>query len=152
MLKDQLQSDLTVAMRAHDKVTSGTLRMALTAVTNAEVSGKEKRELTDDDVVAVLIGEAKRRREAAESYDSAGAVDRANLERAELEVLERYLPAPLTDEEVAALVRDAVAQAGEQGLTGMKAMGAVMKVLTPATRGKADGGVVAQLVKDALGA
>ena len=94
----------------------------------------------------------ERRREAAESYDSAGAVDRANLERAELEVLERYLPAPLTDEEVAALVRDAVAQAGEQGLTGMKAMGAVMKVLTPATRGKADGGVVAQLVKDALGA
>lgn len=152
MLKDQLQSDLTIAMRAQDAVTASTLRMALTAITNAEVAGKEKRELSDDDVVTVLVGEAKRRREAAESYDSAGATERADLERAELSVLERYLPAPLTDEEVAALVRDAVAQAADQGLTGMKAMGAVMKVLTPATRGKADGAVVAQLVKEALGA
>lgn len=150
MLKDTLHSDLNDAMRAQDTVTTATLRMALTAITNAEVAGKEKRELSDDEVVLVLVSEAKKRREASEAYDAAGAAERAANERAELGVLERYLPTPLTDDEVAAMVADAVAQAAAQGQTGMKAMGTVMKILTPATRGRADGAVVSSLVKAAL--
>ena len=149
-LKDQLQSDLTAAMRSQDELTMATLRMALTAITNAEVAGKESKELTDDEVVMVLTSEAKKRREAAESFSAAGAVDRADREKAELDVLQRYLPEQLSDDELRAIVADAVASVAAQGTTGPGAMGAVMKVVTPQTRGRADGGQVAALVKAAL--
>ena len=149
-LKDRLQSDLTDAIRAQDELTMATLRMALSAVTNAEVSGKEARELSDDEVVGVLTSEAKKRREAAESFDGAGAADRADRERAELTVLQRYLPEQLNEEEIRAIVADAVAAAAADGKTGPAAMGAVMKVVTPQTRGRAEGGEVAALVKAAL--
>jgi uncharacterized protein YqeY len=149
-LKDTLQSDLTDAIRAQDELTMATLRMALSAVTNAEVSGKEARELSDDEIIGVLTSEAKRRREAAESFDGAGAADRADRERAELGVLQRYLPEQLTAEEISAIVADAVAAVAADGKTGPAAMGAVMKVVTPQTRGRADGGQVAALVKAAL--
>ena len=150
-LKDQLQSDLTDAIRAQDELTMATLRMALAAITNAEVSGKEARELSDDEVVVVLTSEAKKRREAAESFDSGGATDRADRERAELGVLQRYLPEQLTEDEIKSIVAAAVAAAAAEGKTGPAAMGAVMKVVTPQTRGRADGGQVAALVKFALG-
>ena len=150
-LKDQLQSDLTDAIRAQDELTMATLRMALAAITNAEVSGKEARELSDDEVVVVLTSEAKKRREAAESFDAGGAADRADRERAELGVLQRYLPEQLSEDEIKAIVADAVAAAAAEGKTGPAAMGAVMKVVTPQTRGRADGGQVAALVKSALG-
>lgn len=150
-LKDQLQSDLTDAIRAQDELTMATLRMALAAITNAEVSGKEARELSDDEVVVVLTSEAKKRREAAESFDAGGASDRADRERAELGVLQRYLPEQLSEEEIKAIVADAVAAAAAEGKTGPAAMGAVMKVVSPQTRGRADGGQVAALVKSALG-
>ena len=150
-LKDQLQSDLTDAIRAQDELTMATLRMALAAITNAEVSGKEARELSDDEVVVVLTSEAKKRREAAESFDAGGAGDRADRERAELGVLQRYLPEQLSEDEIKAIVADAVAAAAAEGKTGPAAMGAVMKVVTPQTRGRADGGQVAALVKSALG-
>lgn len=150
-LKDQLQSDLTDAIRAQDELTMATLRMALAAITNAEVSGKEARELSDDEVVVVLTSEAKKRREAAESFDAGGASDRADRERAELGVLQRYLPEQLSEDEIKAIVADAVAAAAAEGKTGPAAMGAVMKVVTPQTRGRADGGQVAALVKSALG-
>ena len=149
-LKDQLQSDLTDAIRAQDELTMATLRMALAAITNAEVSGKEARELSDDEVVVVLTSEAKKRREAAESFDAGGATDRADRERAELGVLQRYLPEQLSEDEIKAIVADAVAAAAAEGKTGPAAMGAVMKVVTPQTRGRADGGQVAALVKAAL--
>ena len=149
-LKEQLQSDLTSAIRAQDELTMATIRMALSAITNAEVSGKEARELSDEDVVGVLTSEAKKRREAAESFDAAGATERADRERAELGVLQRYLPEQLSDEELRTLVADAVAAAATEGKTGPAAMGAVMKVLTPQTRGRADGAQVAALVKEAL--
>ena len=97
-LKDQLQSDLTDAIRAQDELTMATLRMALAAITNAEVSGKEARELSDDEVVVVLTSEAKKRREAAESFDAGGASDRADRERAELGVLQCYLPEKLSED------------------------------------------------------
>lgn len=149
-LKDRLSDDLTAAMRQQDEVTMATLRMALTAVTNAEVAGKEARQLDDDEVVGVLIAEAKKRREAAEAFDGAGATERADRERAELVVLERYLPQPLSDEELRDLVAAAVAEAAAAGKSGPAAMGVVMKSLTPATRGRADGAVVAALVKESL--
>jgi uncharacterized protein len=151
-LADRLQNDLTTAIRARDEVGAATLRMALTAVKNEAVSGKAARELSDDDVVGVLNREAKKRREAATAYDDAKRPELAARERAELEVLAGYLPTPLTDDELATMVAAAVADARAGGADGMRAMGAVMKVLTPQVAGRADGGLVAAAVREALGA
>lgn len=151
-LKATLHDDLTAATKSGDKVTRETLRMALTAIKNEEVSGKEVRELSDDEVIVVLSKEAKKRRESIEAYTSANRVDLADVESAELAVLEKYLPAQLTEAEIAAIIATAVEAAGAQGLTGMKAMGAVMKSVTPQVSGRADGGAVAAAVKSALGA
>jgi uncharacterized protein YqeY len=150
-LKDQLQSDLTTAIKARDEVTSATIRMALTAITNEEVAGKESRVLSDDDVLTVLGREAKKRRESAEAYDAASRPELADRERAELEVIARYLPQPLSDAEVAAIVAAAVAEVSGSGATGGAAMGAVMKLVQPQVKGRADGGTVASLVKASLG-
>jgi hypothetical protein len=150
-LKDQLQSDLTTAIKSRDEVTAATIRMALTAITNEEVSGKEARALSDDDVLTVLGREAKKRREAAEAYDAASRPELADRERAELQVIARYLPQPLTDDEVRSIVEAAVAEATAGGASGGQAMGAVMKIVQPQVKGRADGGAVAAMVKTALG-
>jgi len=150
-MKEQLQSDLTAAMRAKDELTVSTLRMALTALTNEEVAGKEARQLSDADVVAVLSREVKKRREAATAYDDAGRVELAERERLEEQVLTRYLPEPLSEAELATLIDEAVAAAESAGLTGGKAMGAVMKQVQPVTLGRADGAAVAVAVKKRLG-
>jgi uncharacterized protein len=150
-LKDQLQADLTTAIKSRDEVTAATIRMALTAITNEEVSGREARALSDEDVIGVLGREAKKRRESAEAYDAAARPELADRERAELEVLARYLPQQLSDEEVAAIVEAAVAEVAAAGTTGGQAMGAVMKLVQPQVKGRADGGRVAGLVKSALG-
>lgn len=146
-LKATLQRDLTEAMRAQDKVRSATLRMALTAITNEEVAGKEARELAEDEVLKVLAKEAKKRREAAEAYSGAGRPELAQAEEAELAVLERYLPAQLDDAEIERLAREVVA---ELGVSGMAGMGQVMKALTPRIAGRAEGGRVAAAVRAAL--
>jgi uncharacterized protein YqeY len=148
-LETRLHDDLTTAIRARDEVSSATLRMALTAVKNEAVSGTEARELSDADVVLVLGREAKKRRESATAYDDAHRPELAARERAELVVLETYLPAQLDDAELAELVAAAVA---ETGADSPKQMGAVMKVLTPRIAGRADGGRVAAAVRSALGA
>jgi uncharacterized protein YqeY len=150
-MKAQLKQDLTTAIKARDEVTTATLRMVLTAVTNEEVSGKEARVLTDDDVLTVLGREAKKRRESAEAYDTAERPELADRERAELAVLTGYLPQALTDDEVTAIVAAAVETVAGSGATGGAAMGAVMKLVTPQVKGRADGGKVAGLVKAALG-
>lgn len=150
-LKDQLQADLTRAMKARDELSASTLRMALTAVTNEEVSGKQARQLSDEEVIDVLGREAKKRREAAEAYDAAQRPELAERERAELTVLDAYLPQALGDEEVQAIVDAAVAEVLAGGASGGAAMGAVMKLVQPQVRGRADGGVVASRVKAALG-
>lgn len=150
-LQDRLQQDLTTAIRSRDEVSAATLRMALTATKNEAVSGTVARELTDDEVVVVLGREAKKRRESAQAFDDAARPELAARERAELVVLAQYLPEPLTDEQLTALVSGAVAAAGAEG-QGMRAMGAVMKLLTPQVAGRADGGRVAAAVKAALGA
>lgn len=150
-LKDRLQADLTTAMKGRDELTASTLRMALTAVTNEEVAGKQARELSDDEVMDALGREAKKRREAAEAYDAAQRPELAERERAELGVLERYLPQALADAEVQAIVDAAVAEVLAGGASGGAAMGAVMKVVQPQVRGRADGAAVAARVKSALG-
>lgn len=149
-LKDRLRADLTTAIKGRDEVTSSTLRMVLTAVTNAEVAGKQARELTDDDVVGVISSEAKKRREAAEAFGEAGRDESAAKERAEAEVLARYLPAPLSENEIAELVSRTIAEAGAGG-EGMRAMGKVMGALQPQIRGRADGGAVSAEVRRQLG-
>ena len=146
-LKATLQRDLTEAMRARDKVRAGTLRMALTAVTNEEVAGKEARALGEDEVLKVLAKEAKKRREAAEAYTGAGRPELAAAEEAELAVLEGYLPAQLDDVEIERMAREVVA---EHGVSGMAGMGQVMKELTPRIAGRAEGGRVAAAVRAAL--
>jgi len=147
-LKEQLHADLNTAMKARDEVTVATLRMALTAVTTEEVAGKEARELSDDDVVKVLGREAKKRREAAEAFDTAGRAELAARERAEGVVLDRYLPTQLSDAELADLVAAAVA---EVGASGPRDMGAVMKVVVPRVAGRADGRRVSDEVRRRLG-
>lgn len=147
-LKDQLQSDLTASIKARDELQSSTLRMALAAITNEEVAGKEARELSDDDVIVVLTREAKKRREAAEAYDEANRPELATRERDELAVLTTYLPEPLSEDELTAIIAAAVAESGASGPGGI---GAVMKIVQPQVKGRADGGQVAALVRAALG-
>jgi uncharacterized protein YqeY len=149
-MKQRLQDDLTAAIRARDELRSATIRLALSAIKTEEVAGKSARELSADEIITVLSKEAKKRKEAADVYRSAGAEDRAANEEAELAVLAEYLPLALTSAEVEVIVKDAVAQAASAGLTGMKAMGAVMKVVQPKTLGRADGAEVAALVKQLL--
>lgn len=150
-LKDQLRSDLTTAIKGRDEVSAATIRMALTAITNEEVSGKESRQLTDEDVLTVLGREAKKRREAAEAYESASRPELAQRELLELDVLGRYLPQALSDAEVQSIVDAAVAEVESAGASGGQAMGQVMKLVQPQVKGRADGGQVATLVKAALG-
>lgn len=150
-MKDRIQGDLTTAMKARDEVSSSTLRMVLTAITNEEVSGKSARVLTDEDVMTVLGREAKKRKEAAEAYDAAQRPELAARERAELAVIDGYLPEQLSEDEVRAIVDAAVAQVAATGASGGAAMGQVMKIVQPQVKGKADGGQVAALVKSALG-
>lgn len=146
-LKDRLQGDLTTAMKARDELRASTLRMVLTAVRNEEVAGKTARELDDAEVVTVLTREAKKRREAADAFTEGGRADRAERERAEGEVIAEYLPAQLGDDELGDLVAAAIAETGAAGPQGM---GQVMKVLTPRTAGRAEGGRVAAEVRRQL--
>jgi len=148
-LKDRLRADLNDAMRARDQVRLRTLRMALTSITNEEVAGASARDLSDEEIVKVLTREARKRREAAEAFSAAGRAEQAAAERAEGEVLADYLPAQLSDDELADLVGSAIA---ETGATGMKSMGQVMKILTPRVAGRADGARVAAEVRRQLGA
>jgi len=148
-LKERLRTDLTAAMRSRDKVRSGTIRMVLAAISEAEVAGSEARELTDQQVLDVVVREAKKRREAREAFTAAGRAELADKEQAEAEVLTDYLPQALTPEEVSAIVAAAVAQTGAAEL-GMRGMGAVMGVVTPQTKGRADGGAVAAEVRRQL--
>lgn len=150
-LKDRLQGDLTTAIKGRDEVTAATIRMVLTAITTEEVAGKQARELDDEDVLTVLAREGKKRRESAEAYDAADRPELADRERAELAVIARYLPEQLNEDDVRAIVAAAVAEVTASGVTGGQAMGAVMKLVQPQVKGKADGGVVAGLVKAALG-
>lgn len=151
-LKELLQADLTEAMKAgkDQEIVKSTLRMALAAVMNAEVAGDEAVQLSDDQVLAVLQAEAKKRSESAEIYEKAGRTDAAVKEKAELAVLEKYLPAALSDDELAVIVNEEVARAAAEGNTGPKAMGIVVKAVRARAGAAVDGGKVAALVKAIL--
>jgi len=146
-LKEKLQNDLTEAMRARDEVRSATIRMILTAIKNEEVSGKEARDLNDQEVITVLSREAKKRREAAEAFEQAGAADRAANEKAEGVIIAEYLPAQLSESEIKDFIAAAIK---ETGASGPQQMGLVMKSIQPKIAGRADGGLVSSLVKAAL--
>ena len=151
-LKEQLRNDLTAAMKARDELVKATLRMTLTAIGHAEVAGTEARRLDDAEVRKVIAKEAKKRAESAEAFAGAGRDELAARERAEGEVLARYLPTQLSDDELAAIARTAVdetaADLGER--PGPRQMGQVMKRANAAAAGRADGGRVAAAVKALL--
>jgi uncharacterized protein YqeY len=147
-LKDRLNDDLRTAMKGRDELTTSTLRMALAAVRNAEVSGAAARDLSDDEVLGVLTKEAKKRREAAAAFDGAGRTEQAAKENAEGTILEGYLPAQLSDAEITDLVADAL-RAG--GFSGKGQMGPAMKAAQAAVAGRAEGGRVAAEVRRQLG-
>jgi uncharacterized protein YqeY len=146
-LKDRLESDLRAAMKARDEMVTSTLRMALAAVRNAEVSGKQARELSEDEVRGVLTAEAKKRREAATAFGDAGRAEQADRERAEEGVLVGYLPTQLTDDELATVVTGALSGLD---LSGKGAMGPAMKAAQAAVAGRAEGGRVAAEVRRQL--
>lgn len=150
-LKDRLRDDLNTALKSRDALRTSVIRMVLAAITNAEVAGKEARELTDDDVLTVLSSEAKKRRESATAFDEGNRPELAEKERAEAAILAEYLPEPLSDEEIAAIVSGVIEQTGAAG-EGMKAMGKVMGAVSAQTKGRADGGAVAAEVRRQLGA
>jgi hypothetical protein len=147
-LKTRLRADLTSAMKGRDELRTATLRMVLAAVSAEEVAGKEARELSDDEVQAVLRREAKKRREAAEAFAGAGRAEQAAREQAEGEVLAGYLPAQLDDADLTAMVADAVTRTGA---TGMRDMGRVIGAVQGAAAGRADGARIAAEVRRQLG-
>jgi len=148
-LKDRIADDMRAAMKERDQVRVSTLRMLMAAVKNAEVQGAQARELSDAEVLDVVGREAKRRKEAIEAYSGAGRTDLVDKETAELGVLQGYLPEALSDEELARLVDEVIA---ETGASTPRQMGDVMKVLMPKVRGRADGAAVSAMVKQKLGA
>lgn len=148
-LKERLRADMVASLKARDSVRTSTLRMVLTAITEAEVAGKAAKELTAEQELDVVIKEAKKRRESEEAYADAGRTDLAEKERAEAEVLADYLPKQLGEAEIADLVRAAIAETGAAEL-GPRGIGKVMGVLTPRTKGRADGGAIAAEVKRQL--
>jgi uncharacterized protein YqeY len=149
-IKDQLRTDMTAAMKAKDTETLRTLRMVLAAIGSAEVAGDTRTELDDDQVLAVLASEAKRRVEAADAFAAGGRDEQAAAERAEGEVIARYLPAALSADELDALVAEEVASAAAAGQSGPKAMGAVIKAVRARAGATADGAAIAAAVKASL--
>ncbi|MFI7499020.1 GatB/YqeY domain-containing protein [Streptomyces sp. NPDC049687] len=149
-LKSKLQEDLNAAIKERDELRSSTLRLTLTAITKEEVAGKQKRELSDDEVLMVITKEAKKRREAADAFAQGGRAESAEREKAEGEVLAEYLPKQLGDEELNDIVAQAVEEAKAAGAEGPRAMGAVMKIVNPKVAGLAEGGRVAAAVKKLL--
>lgn len=151
-LKARLRSDLTEAMKNQDKLRTATLRMMLAAIQTEEVSGKQARDLTDDEIITVLARESKKRGEAAEIYTQNGRGELAAAEHAEARIIDDYLPTPLTDAEVADVADTAIAQVAEQigERPSVKQMGLVMKAATAIAAGKADGARLSAAVKDRL--
>ena len=146
-IKAQLKLDLTEAIRSRNEIVSGTIRMVLTAITNEEVSGKEARVLSDEEIITVLSREAKKRREAADEFAKASRPEKAAEEKAEGEVIAKYLPAQLSEEDIKSLINAAIASTGAAGPSDM---GKVMGAIKPQIAGKADGSLVSSLVKAAL--
>ena len=146
MLKQRIQEDMKTAMKAGEKVRLGVIRLILAAIKQREVD--ERIELDDTQVLAVLDKMVKQRRDSVTQYSAAGREDLAEVERVEIEVCQGYLPQPLTEAEIAALIDAAIAATGA---TGMKEMSKVMAQIRPQAQGRADMGAVSALIKQRLG-
>lgn len=151
-LKTRLRSDLTTSMKAKDKLRTATIRMLLAAIQTEEVSGKEAHDLTDEQVLKVLAKESKKRGESAEIYTENGRGELAATERAEAQIIDEYLPTPLTDAELADVADTAIAQVAEElgQRPAIRQMGQVMKVASALAAGKADGSRISKAVKARL--
>jgi hypothetical protein len=145
-IKDRLKTDLVTAMKARDELKVSTLRLVSSSIKNREID--ERKELDDEGVLAVLTTAAKQRRDSIDQFEKGGRQDLADKEKAELVIIQEYLPQQLSKEEVAAFIKEAIA---ETGAAGAKDMGKVMKALMPKVKGKADGKLVNELVKEILG-
>ena len=146
-LKEQIPEDLKNALRSKNALELSVLRMLQSALKNKEID-KNKEELTDEDVISVVGAEIKKRRDAAKEFEKVNRPDAADQEKAEIEILMKYMPEQMGEDEIRALVKKAVE---ESGADGMKDIGKVMKVIMPQTKGKADGSVVNTIVRDELG-
>ena len=146
-LLDQIRADLTAAMKSKDKLTVATLRSVVAAVQEAEVAGTSATTLDDEQVQKVIAAQAKRRVEAAEAFEEGGRTEKAADERAELTILEQYLPEQL-DADALAVIVDRVLTDG--GYSTMADMGQAMKAVNAEVAGKAEGRIVAELVKSHL--
>ncbi|HEC20131.1 MAG TPA: GatB/YqeY domain-containing protein [Gammaproteobacteria bacterium] len=146
-LKQRLTEDMKAAMRSKDKSRLGVIRLVLAAIKQREVD--ERIELDDSQVLAVLDKMVKQRRDSVKQYEDAGRQELADQENYEISVLQEYLPAALSDAEIDALIKDAIASTGAES---MKDMGKVMGVLKPQVQGRADMGAVSQRIKSQLGA
>ena len=149
-LKSKLQEDLNAAIKERNELRSSTLRLTLAAITKEEVAGKEKRQLSDEEVTKVITREAKKRREAADAFAQGGRPEQAEREKAEGELLATYLPKQMSDDELRQIVAQAVEEAKAAGADGPRAMGQVMKIVNPKVAGQAEGGRVAAVVKQLL--
>ncbi|KUJ33759.1 GatB/YqeY domain-containing protein [Streptomyces sp. NPDC093228] len=149
-LKSKLQEDLNAAIKERNELRSSTLRLTLAAITKEEVAGKEKRQLSDEEVTKVITREAKKRREAADAFAQGGRPEQAEREKAEGELLATYLPKQMSDDELRQIVAQAVEEAKAAGAEGPRAMGQVMKIVNPKVAGQAEGGRVAAVVKQLL--
>jgi uncharacterized protein YqeY len=149
-LKARIQADIAEAVRSGDELLKSTLRMALAAIMNAEVAGSEAVVLSDDQIVNLLRSESKKRAESAEIYEQAGRTESATKERAEIAIIEKYLPAAMDAAALAAIVAEEVATAAANGQTGPKAMGVVIKGVKERVGASADGAAIAAAVKSAL--
>lgn len=147
MLIEQIRSDLNDATRARDAATQLTLRSIIAAIQEAQVAGDEAIQLDDDGILAVLKAQAKRRVDAAEAFEAGGAVERAAAERAEKLIIEKYLPAALSESDVAAIVERVMT---DNGFTEKSDMGNAMKAVNAEVAGRADGRIVAAMVKSRL--
>lgn len=144
-LIEQLKEEQKLAMKAKDKARLGTIRLALSAIKQREVD--ERITLSDDDIIAVLTKMVKQRRDSVTQYEAADRQELADAEKAEIVVLEEFMPQPLSEEEVSALIDKAIS---ESGAAGMQDMGNVMGVLKPLLQGRADMGKVSGLVRSKL--
>lgn len=147
MLIDDIRTDLTAATKRADKLVQRTLRSVIAAVQEAEVAGATAQRLDDDGVRRVIASQVKRRHDAADAFEAGGRQDRAEAERAEIAVLEAYLPAALGDDELAAIVEDVLES---NGFRAMSDMGPAMKAVNAVVAGRADGRAVADLVRSRL--
>ncbi|PXA72661.1 GatB/YqeY domain-containing protein [Vibrio sp. 11986-1-5] len=144
-LIDTLKEEQKLAMKAKDKARLGTIRLALAAIKQREVD--EQITLSDDDILAVLVKMVKQRRDSVAQYEAANRQDLADVEKAEITVLEEFMPQPLSEEDVIALIDSAVA---ESQASGMQDMGKVMALIKPQIQGRADMGRVSSLVRAKL--